>query len=236
MSHPRSLSCTALRYRVTISLMPSTAAEPALSETLSKREVVEYLGKSKRTIEIYIADGRLACEYFNGPNGRTAVFRRAIVEALKRDLDTPMYRATKEAASASFNQGNLHLSKEPSAALVPAAPDPFAGLAAHLAKLAAAFPAPAPVVKPWLTVDEAAEVSGLPQAWLLKQARKNGHGAKCIVAMNVGTEKRAVWRFSREALSLAVPPSGRLPAISRGPLRSPAPSESPRSARRAAKA
>jgi len=64
-----------------------------------------------------------------------------------------------------------------------------------------------PPVKPWLTLDEAAEFSGLPKSWLLDMARKveGSFGTyqlpRCIEVINVGTEKRASWRFSRAALS-----------------------------------
>ncbi len=50
--------------------------------------------------------------------------------------------------------------------------------------------------KPWLTLDEAAEYSGLPKAYLLTLARGG-----CDLARNVGTEKRASWRFNRDALA-----------------------------------
>ena len=57
------------------------------------------------------------------------------------------------------------------------------------------------IVRPWLTLDEAAEFSGLPKSWLLLQAR-GGIGREPFVhAINVGTERRASWRFSRAALS-----------------------------------
>jgi hypothetical protein len=74
------------------------------------------------------------------------------------------------------------------------AEDPFAGLAAHLARLAAAFPAAQ--AKPWLTLDEAAEYSGLPRAWLIAQAR-----AGALRAVNVGQGTKEFWRFNREGLA-----------------------------------
>jgi len=69
--------------------MPSLAAQPAATKNLTKREVIEALGKSKRTIETYIKDGRLACTYINGRNGRQALFDADAVAALKREIDTP---------------------------------------------------------------------------------------------------------------------------------------------------
>jgi 3-oxoacyl-ACP reductase-like protein len=67
--------------------MPSPAVHTAQTKTMSKREVCEYLGKSKRTVETYITRGKLQVKYFNGANGRTAEFQRPDVEALKRGLE-----------------------------------------------------------------------------------------------------------------------------------------------------
>jgi hypothetical protein len=155
-----------------------------MPKTLSKKEVIDALGKSKRTVETYIATGRLPCHYVTGANGRQAAFDPADVARLKQDLETPMYRTTE--APAPAEAGNGH--SAPGLALRSA--DPFAGLAAHLAKLAAAFPSPPPTVGQWLTLDEAAERSGLPKSWLLAQARSGAD-----FAMNVGSPKKAVWRF-----------------------------------------
>jgi hypothetical protein len=64
-----------------------------------------------------------------------------------------------------------------------------------LAALARAFPAPAPVVRPWLTLREADAYSGLPAPYLLAQAR-----AGAPFARNVGQGTRPRWRFNRDAL------------------------------------
>ncbi len=73
--------------------MPSSGTQPAKSKTLSKREVIQFLGRSKRTVETYIAEGRLPVSYVNGRNGKEAVFQRSDVERFKREMDTPMVRA-----------------------------------------------------------------------------------------------------------------------------------------------
>jgi hypothetical protein len=78
--------------------------------------------------------------------------------------------------------------------------DPFAGLAASLAALAAAFPKPAeppaPELPPWLSLQQAVEYSGLPATFLVERARSGG-----IRAVNVGQGSREFWRFHREALA-----------------------------------
>lgn len=58
-----------------------------------------------------------------------------------------------------------------------------------------AFPPPAPGPRYWLKLTEAAEYSGLTEAWLLAQAR-----AGAEYALNVGMGTRANWRFNREML------------------------------------
>jgi hypothetical protein len=55
---------------------------------MSKTEVCEYLGKSKRTVEGYVASGRLAAQYFNGPNGKTSIFERFKVEIFKEEMES----------------------------------------------------------------------------------------------------------------------------------------------------
>lgn len=173
-----------------MAFMPSSAAKQQPSETMSKPEVCEYLGKSKRTVETFISKGRLGVGYFQGPNGKTAVFKRSEVEALKVDIDTPMYRAVP--AHDTVIPGSMALVPTPAA---DSRVDSFA------AALFAHFEAgrlSAPVLKPWLTLKEAADYSGLPKRWLLKQARAGiylEHGS-----LNVGTEKNPEWRFNRDAL------------------------------------
>jgi hypothetical protein len=54
---------------------------------------------------------------------------------------------------------------------------------------------PPAIQKPWLTLAEAAEWSGLPAAWLVAQAR-----AGAAFAVNVGRGSKAHWRFNREML------------------------------------
>ena len=72
------------------------------------------------------------------------------------------------------------------------------------APLALAAPAEAPQPpRPWLTLVEAAEFSGLPASWL-KRAATSGQ----VEAINCGSIERPRWRFHRD--SLARPMSTRL--------------------------
>ena len=155
---------------------------------MNKREVCDLLGRSKRTVESYIKDG-LPVAYIRGQNGNTAVFDRAAVEAWQRSKDEAWQNEERWHKATPAPAGSV--------AVVPtgAASDPFASLAAHLAKLAAAFPARPPAVGKWLTADQAAQQSGLPKSWLLAQARSGA-----AFAMNVGSAKKAVWRFRSDGV------------------------------------
>ena len=167
---------------VNLSSMPTPEEAPA---TMTKREVCAHLGKSKRTVETYISDGRLPCEYVNGPNGKQLSFRAEDVERMKRDIDMPIARTPPVCTDTA--------TPVPSTALAYRADsDPFAGLAAHLARLGAAFPSKPPALKPYVTLAEAVEYSGLPAAFLISQAREGS-----IDAVNVGKGKKEFWRFAK---------------------------------------
>lgn len=109
-----------------IPAMSKPAVHPAISTTMSKAEVCEYLGKSKRTIETYVSSGRLPAKYFNGPNGKTAIFERADVEAVA-NAEGELWEAAAPKATAPT-----------SLALVPAAVTALTPLADRLIEALAA--------------------------------------------------------------------------------------------------
>jgi hypothetical protein len=154
-------------------------------EWVNKTEAAEILGVSVRQVEIRAAKGEVRKRILpKKPNERAA---RVIY--LREDLDA--IRAGKP---------NRYGEPKPETALAVtpvSGGDPFAGLAAHLAALSRAFPPPVEK-RPWLTLAEASEWSGLPAAWLTARARE---GAP--YAVNVGQGSKAHWRFNRAALAQA---------------------------------
>lgn len=156
---------------------------------MTKREVIDFLGKSKRSVENYIASGALARGYIDGPNGKTAIFDRAEVEAFKARAAEVWEPARKHESRNSA----LVVTPPDFTVAGPRVPAPSA-LHHFLADVLKAYPAAQP--KPWLTLAEAVEYSGLPASWLLAQARE-----RKLRAVNVGTGKRDFWRFNREALA-----------------------------------
>jgi hypothetical protein len=175
---------------------------------MDKKEVCEFLGKSVRTVAGYMAKGELVVKYVAG----RAVFERADVERLKAQFETPIHRgiplrAVQPSAQREETERPAMQAMQPVAASLPAITEAAESFAASLGKaLQAALPPPAKEWKAWLTADEAHEFSGLPKAWLLEMARKveGTYGSyvapSCIQAINVGTESRNIWRFSRAAL------------------------------------
>lgn len=178
---------------------------------MSKAEVCAFLGKSVRTVVGYISSGALAASYVNGPHGREARIERASAERLKAEIETPSFRAVTPTRG-------VHAEATEMVASVVNLPVVFQQIAHALRP-----PEPA---RPWLTLAEAAEYSGLPASWLLGVARADAalqaemdrmasmNGGESVgsvvarhpvrvVAVNVGTAKRAAWRFNREALGHA---------------------------------
>lgn len=174
--------------------MPSSGAQPAKSKTLSKREVIEYLGKSKRTVETYISSGRLPVQYINGANGKQAIFDRADVERFKRDMEEPMVRAVVPAGTTAPRDSTYERSAVTALAKTGEVGD-FARLLDAIVRVREVDAQPKRWA-PWLTLPEAVEFSGLPASYLLAQAR-----AGTIRALNVGTGAREFWRFHRASLA-----------------------------------
>jgi len=160
---------------------------------MTKAEVIDYLGKSKRTVETFVARGRLGVSYVAGPNGKTARFRRSEVEALKRDIETPTHRAVPLAPAAITLDPRREPLPESGLAWKAPSGDPLALLTAAFARLVPAQPA---VVRPWLSLAEAVDYSGLPARYLVQGAISG-----TIRAVNVGSGDRAFWRFSRDGLT-----------------------------------
>ena len=54
---------------------------------MNKKEAMEYLGKSERTLGNYVKDGRLPVRYVETKNGNAAFFEPSDLEKLKAELD-----------------------------------------------------------------------------------------------------------------------------------------------------
>jgi hypothetical protein len=156
---------------------------------LHKEAAAKMIGVSIRQIENLAALGRIRKHRLE----RQVNERSARVLYSLEDLD-----ALKAGTPNSHGAPAPPAPKTEVTALAPAgAAFDFGALAAHLAALARAFPPPADP-RPWLTLAEAVEYSGLPEVWLVAQAR-----AGAAFAVNVGQGSKAHWRFNRAALAEA---------------------------------
>lgn len=181
----------------------------ALEEWIPKAAAAKLLGVSLRQLERREQKGYIEKKQLPRlPTESTArvLYSRADLVALRAgkpnvharvvDDSGPDPEASAEPAVSNGAAPTLALVRR--AAPAGTEKDPFAALAAHLARLSAAYPAP-PVAKPWLSIDEAVEYSGLPRSWLVAQARA---GAAFAIDVASGGA-RQIWRFNREALGAA---------------------------------
>lgn len=162
---------------------------------LPKDKAAERLKTGVRQLENRAAQGNIRKQTLpREPNERTARVLYSI-----EDIDAILAGRPNRYGSAVLPPDAIGARgltvPETRAALEARRADPFAGLAAHLAQLARAFPPPK-VSKPWMTLAEAAEWSGLPAGWLHAQAI-----AGAAFAMNTGRPGGLHrWRFNRAAL------------------------------------
>jgi hypothetical protein len=171
--------------------------EPDDALWLTKRDAATFLGVSTKQVERREAAGQLRKRTLPRAPGETSarvVYSRADLLALKagapNEYGTPLAAIMQgaPAQTARVSQNETH-------ALATSRVDSFA--AALFAHFEAGRLSAAPsVVRPWLTLDEAAAWSGLSRGYLLRRARE---GAPFALDQSDGGT-RAAWRFSRAGL------------------------------------
>lgn len=177
--------------------------QPAESPWLPKAAAAALLGVSPRSLERHEAKGFIEKRVRrSGPLGRANAveYSRADLEALKRGA--PNVHARLEPEESSVARAAVESPIAPRSASTALAVlhdsrvDSFdAALFAHFeAGRLSAPPAP----KPWLTLAEASEYSGLPVAWLRARAA-DGYGGAINVG-SAGTGGKMYWRFRRDLL------------------------------------
>lgn len=172
---------------------PSRAVDTTNWPTLTQAAVL--LATNERTIRRWIDAGRLRSDT------RAAAGRKPLVivdpqgvEKLRGERQTSVV-VVREDNNLPADSDMRQPARIGPAAVGPHVPPEAAALQHFLAGVIHAFP----VRRPWLTLDEASEYSGLPKRWLMEQALL---GEKAFVlAIDVGTEKQPRWRFSRRSLA-----------------------------------
>jgi hypothetical protein len=177
-------------------------AKPA-PEWLPKAEAAAYLGVSARSLERHEGKGFIEKRVRRaGPLERTNAVEYSVadLEALKRGAPNVHAREIEPDGYNKIVINDAPASNDTGKTTAVAKRDNGALAGAGLAQLVSYFEwlraqNEPPAVKPWLTLAEAVDYSGLPAAWLVAQARSGG-----VRAVNVGTGAREFWRFNREGL------------------------------------
>ena len=158
---------------------------------MTKTEAATLLGVSVRQLEKRETQGFIRKMTLpRAKHERTAPVRysRADIEAFKAG-DRSRGDETEAEPLRTKNGHETANGAGKAVARVAPAGDALALLAAALARIAPAAPATMP--GPFVGLGDAVELSGMPASWLLAQAR-----AGVPWAVNIGTGKKAFWRFA----------------------------------------
>lgn len=167
--------------------MSSVAVQKQEEEWWSRELAARHLAVSVRTLRKIAQAGRIRRKHIPPAAGRPY---QSVVYSV---ADVKAYKADAASVDASTNMPAVRSVHAPAVAL------PASLLPAALELLAQRL-APPPRVRRWLALDEAAEYSGLPRAFLQRFAREGGAFGIGELCMNVGTEARPRWRFDRDQL------------------------------------
>lgn len=179
------------------------AETPARAEWLTKQEAAKFLKVSIRQVERREAAGYLEKRVGErGPMDRAGavLYSRADLEALKAGKPNIHAREVREEAA------NPKPIRDAENAVALRGQEPNSGQIARVTSsevlkslaelITAARSGPPLEPKPWMTLAEAVEYSGLPASWLLARARD---GVKWAIDVGQGGA-RQFWRFNREGL------------------------------------
>jgi hypothetical protein len=163
---------------------------------LTKDEAAALLGVHPRQVERREAGGQIRKKALPREPGQTTarvVYSRADLLAVKAGTPNDYRRAGSVPGANALTVAGSY---DAGAAVGPGAAA-LETLAAVLQRIAPAVHEPNHAPRPWLTLEEAAEYSGLPAAWLLRNAKEAYVGA-----IDLGGRPRGGrWRFRRDELA-----------------------------------
>jgi len=158
-------------------------------EWITPDEAAKSLGLSIRRVLEYATAGELRTQ----KNGRGRLINFSDVEKLKRAREEKRQGEMQRAAASTSGESKAGLNGITHALTTTV--QALVDRTRHSGEPAIAQPQPR--IKPWLTLIEAAEYTGLPASYLLKQAK---YGA--LDARDVGPRPGGRWRFSRHSLKV----------------------------------
>jgi hypothetical protein len=199
----------------------STAQVAPETEWLPKQQAAQLLGCSERQLDRRYEQGHVEKRTLpRGPLERTAavVYSKADIEALKNNTPNTYSRAVKETnvrpeaghtSDATYDESPAPISPAvsndangmpPASSLARIDPGLKELLEVITMRLRPAPEPPAPALKPWIPLEEASAISGLPQDYLVARARDGAPWALNTGTVKMDRARRASLRFNREAL------------------------------------
>ena len=149
---------------------------------MKRQEAAEYLGVSVRTIDKYIAQGRLTVRYQKATRGRVAVLNLEELDAIKSEQETPLVKPrvfTNDVPSELPSRAEHPFQFPTPIHISPSSPRERDLLITEIA------------AKPLLTLREAATLSGLSKQFLKESIQKEKLQGSII---------RGAWRIHRQHL------------------------------------
>jgi hypothetical protein len=192
-----------------LDLATAIGAKELARDWMTRKEAATTLGVSERQVQRRAEQGYLRVKILPRrlhEKSHTTMYNRADIAAIA--AGSPNKYSVLMNSPEDAPEPAPEPKKALSTALAAPAADQFAGLPAFLANLSQAVhainatyapPAPAsppPPVKPWLTLNEAAEFSGLPKAYLRSCAE-----IKAVRAISTSGGRFRNWRFHRDSLT-----------------------------------
>jgi hypothetical protein len=184
--------------------MPEAAAKILSSEWLTTEETMTLLGIARRTVQEWAQSGFLHWKFQSVPGRKPErVYQRSEVENFRQHGPPKREQAARPKKEIALRQPKSRANDDWDVPIMAEIAIAMTTIAKHLA--APALP-PAPVSGPavrlsekvWLSLDEAAEYSGLAKNDLLRlcqEADPNSFGAPSLVARKSGG-----WKIQRKSL------------------------------------
>lgn len=72
--------------------MMQAMQQETATQTMTKKQAAEFLGRSERSVSVYMSKDQLPYELVSGPHGRELAFKLSDLERLKADMQTPVSR------------------------------------------------------------------------------------------------------------------------------------------------
>jgi excisionase family DNA binding protein len=165
------------------------AKTPDFSTWMTKQQAAEILAVSTKQIERWANDKRLQCGKWKRPEGGPAivVYHPADIERIAQDRNPGVEPFVLPAAAASPKPTN---GAHALAVRQPSGEQFIEALAAAVSSMSQTSKTPS--ARLWLTLEEAADYSGLPAAAIVHFIE-----SKALKALNVGRRRGGQWRIRR---------------------------------------